>query len=794
MQKSLDDTVSRRDLLQTKNEQDQLLLTNAKCEARRIEEEHNAKILILTTTLLQAKQEEERLGGVIQSMEHNHAEEMARSHNDKVELQRQYDLLKEKSACEQGLQESMIQSIEADLVEARQQQERLDDVIRSLELIHAEEMARVRENKADLQCQIDSLTEVLSAEREEHISKIVSLETEVLRALKEVETLEAGVKLLERDQAELIEKSTAEQELLKSKIITLDADLSEAVHDRERLEGIVKSLEHKHAEALARISDDKIDHQHQLHASSSKIQSLETDLLQAVKEVERLENATKLLECKNVEAVAKLDDDNQDLKRQLIELTETSATEQERLRAEHLQSLRAAEGLILESLQYQEELDHAQEEIDTLKEEMLALELIANGRSDEIQCLLKKVEDNQAVTNNMDTQLRKQCGEIVELTKRVDDGRSENEKLTKSLDEEKLQNNVLNQLFADLEDEKDAMVIRIEDLSERLRSTSTTLTDVQQLMIDARQEADEFRSKLESSEALVATLTSQNETTQTKLQSKEDECNNYTKCIADLNTKRNEESQRLLQRCKRQQEASQCEIACLENIVESMKKEFDAFKEEANSASAAQTRLFEDALDSPARDQNRLMEWIHLLEKELVDIRGELESVTEQLHVALEERSSMETTILTLKKEYNLVLEDRSSMENTISVLTKEYELFSLVARHNLEEAQNDNSILEERVRLVHFEATKYKMQNRGMLQALDELTVDIPDDYDDDDYKENATNFTSALTPKSLEIRRTAQMLLSSPKYERAAGKLDGTSDYSPQTSVEQNRRMFFG
>jgi hypothetical protein len=129
-------------------------------------------------------------------------------------------------------------------------------------------------------------------------------------------------------------------------------------------------------------------------------------------------------------------------------------------------------------------------------------------------------------------------------------------------------------------------------------------------------------------------------------------------------------------------------------------------------------------------------------------------------------------------------------MENTISVLTKEYELFSLVARHNLEEAQNDNSILEERVRLVHFEATKYKMQNRGMLQALDELTVDIPDNYDDDDYKENA----SALTPKSLEIRRTAQMLLSSPKYERAAGKLDGTSDYSPRPSVEQNRRMFFG
>ena len=797
MQKSLDDTVSQRDLLQTKIEQDQLLLTNAKCEARQLDEEHNTKILILGTELIQAKQEKERLRGVIQSMEHSHAEEMTRSQDVKVELQRRHDLLTEKSACEQGRQESMIQSMEADLVEAKQQQERLDDVIRALELIHAEEMTRVRENKADLQCRFDSLTEVLSAEREEHKSKIVSLETEVLRALKEVDTLEAGVKLLECDQAELIEKSTAEQELQRSKIIALEEELSKAKNDRERLGGIVKSLEHKHSEALARISDDKIDHQHQLHASSSKIQSLETDLLQAVKEVERLEKAAKLLECNNAEAVAKLDeldDDNQDLKRQLIELTETSATEQERLRAEHLQSLRAAEGLILESLHYQEELDHAQEEIDTHKEKMLALELIANGRSDEIQCLLQKVEDNQAVTNNMDSRLRQQCGEIVELTKRVDNGRSENEKLTKSLAEEKLQNNVLNQLFADLEDEKDAMLIRIEDLSERLRSTSTTLTDVQQLMIDARQEADEFRCKLDSSEALVATLTSQNETAKAKLQSMEDECNNYTKCIADLNTKRNEESHRLLQRCKRQQEASQCEIACLENIVESMKKEYEEFKEEANSASAAQTRLFEDALDSPAREQNGLMEWIHLLEKELVDIRGKLESVTEQLNVALEERSSMENTMLTLTREYDLVLADRSSMENTISVLTKEYELFSLLARHNLEEAQNDNSILEERARILSSEAMKYKMQNRGMLQALDELTVDISDDYDDDDYKENATNFTSALTPKSLEIRRTAQMLLSSPKYEMAAGRLDSTSNYTPRSSVLQNRRIFFG
>jgi|LakMenEpi03Aug12_release.lakeMendotaPanAssembly.Ray.scaffolds.fasta_scaffold3234764_1 hypothetical protein len=46
----------------------------------------------------------------------------------------------------------------------------------------------------------------------------------------------------------------------------------------------------------------------------------------------------------------------------------------------------------------------------------------------------------------------------------------------------------------------------------------------------------------------------------------------------------------------------------------------------------------------------------------------------------------------------------------------------------NLDEAQNESAILEQQVRILSSEVSKYKLQNRGMLQALDELTIGMGD------------------------------------------------------------------
>jgi seryl-tRNA synthetase len=153
----------------------------------------------------------------------------------------------------------------------------------------------------------------------------------------------------------------------------------------------------------------------------------------------------------------------------------------------------------------------------------------------------------------------------------------------------------------------------------------------------------------------------------------EDEYDKLTKCISQLSAKRKEESERLLQRCKRQQEASQCEISCLKNIIATLKKEYEAFKVETTATTNAQLKSLETKLQS-----------IPLLEKEISHIFEEswrLEANTKKLHAAQEE---------------GLLLE----------------------------EAQNERAILEQQVRILSSEVMKYKLQNRGMLQALDDLTI----------------------------------------------------------------------
>ena len=685
----------------------------------------------------------------LQSMESLRRElEAVRTSFNDAELQRQLLLAKnetlqksvDSSEFEAGWLEEQLSSkiltLEADLMNAKEEEKRLGDIVKSLEDSHADAMKRLESDKVDLHNRFDSLTESSLTEQELQQSKILSLEEHLLQAKRVEERLDGIVKSLERNQAEMIEKSTAEQELQQSTIIALEAELSKAKNDGERLGGIVKSLENKHAEALARIRDDKIDHNHQLHAltesSSSKIQSLETDLLRALREVERLEKAVKLLECNNVEAAAKLNelnDDNHDVKRQLIELTETSAAEQERLRVELLILHERLDAAKSESDDFQRKLitsiDTSAAEHQALRDTIVALELVIKDRAVEIQSLIRKVDDaearfklseveNKALTEEKDVRLVEHCNEIAKLTKRVDNELSEKINIQKLFVDEKLQNELLCRRSVDAETEIDAASIRISELSEQLKSTSLTLTDVQQLIVAdekqiselqsiirklekekyeandrtetvtmerdthsrnlefSRKEADEFRRQLDSSEALVATLTNQNEKAQAKLQSMEDEYDKLTRCISQLSAKRKEESERLLQRCKRQQEASQCEIACLENIIASLKKEYEAYKVETTVSTTAQLKSLEAKLQS-----------IPLLEKEISHLRGELESNMKKLHAAQEE-----------------------------GVL--------------LEEAQNERAILEQQVRILSSEVMKYKLQNRGMLQALDDLTIGV--------------------------------------------------------------------
>ena len=761
VRKSLDDTTMKKNLLLAENETMQKSLNSSEFEAGWLEEQLSSKILSLEEELCKAKQEEERLGGVVESLEHSYAKERAHLEDGKIDLESRLDTLRGTSAAEQKQQSFKIASLEAELLQTLNEEERLVEVVKSLERSHAEELARFKEVNIDLECRMHTLKETSMAEQEQQSSKIASLETDLVQALKE----------------------------------------------EERLGGVVKSLERSHAEELARFEEVKIDLECRMHTmaetSASKqeqlrsaIVSLEADLLQVLQELDYAE------EEKN---------GNQ---HRTHTLTETSA-------AENLQGNVLALKLTAKSLA--EKAKKRSEEIQSLIQQVGDTEIRFNVNEAENRSLTIKISSLMMKNND-------QYDQIVELTTCLEDETSENANLKKSLADEKLDNEVLGNRFAGLENERVAAMTKIEELSAELKSTAITLSDVQQLIIadqkqllqmqdtirslevekqrdhDAlqsitrdrddnirklefsRQEADDFKCKLESSESLAESITNQCEKVQSLLQASgnevnylkkkleysermtkklENECDNLNRSIIELNTKRNEENQRNILRCRQQHETSQCEIACLENIIASLKKELDAFKSEARTATAAQLKSCEAKLESLcANDEDGTLQrrdrtfdgLILALGKELSRLRGESTSTAKKLAEAQREFSSLESIVTLLKKEHEaLRIEARAAVEaqirsceaklaplcsnggqgalskqcrsfdNMIAIIQEELSSLSIMAK-NLDEAQNESAILEQQVRILSSEVSKYKLQNRGMLQALDELTIGMGD------------------------------------------------------------------
>ena len=697
VRKSLDDTTMKKNLLLAENETMQKSLNSSEFEAGWLEEQLSSKILSLEEELCKAKQEEERLGGVVESLEHSYAKERAHLEDGKIDLESRLDTLRGTSAAEQKQQSFKIASLEAELLQTLNEEERLVEVVKSLERSHAEELARFEEVKIDLECRMHTMAETSASKQEQLRSAIVSLEADLLQVLQEL------------DYAE----------------------------------------------------EEKNGNQHRTHT-----------------------------------------------------LTETSA-------AENLQGNVLALKLTAKSLA--DKAKKRSEEIQSLIQQVGDTEIRFNVNEAENRSLTIKISSLMMKNND-------QYDQIVELTTCLDDETSENANLKKSLADEKLDNEVLGNRFAGLENERVAAMTKIEELSAELKSTAITLSDVQQLIIadqkqllqmqdtirslevekqrdhDAlqsitrdrddnirklefsRQEADDFKCKLESSESLAESITNQCEKFQSLLQASgnevnylkkkleysermtkklENECDNLNRSIIELNTKRNEENQRNILRCRQQHETSQCEIACLENIIASLKKELDAFKSEARTATAAQLKSCEAKLESLcANDEDGTLQrrdrtfdgLILALGKELSRLRGESTSTAKKLAEAQREFSSLESIVTLLKKEHEaLRIEARAAVEaqirsceaklaplcsnggqgalskqcrsfdNMIAIIQEELSSLSIMAK-NLDEAQNESAILEQQVRILSSEVSKYKLQNRGMLQALDELTIGMGD------------------------------------------------------------------
>jgi len=76
------------------------------------------------------------------------------------------------------------------------------------------------------------------------------------------------------------------------------------------------------------------------------------------------------------------------------------------------------------------------------------------------------------------------------------------------------------------------------------------------------------------------------------------------------------------------------------------------------------------------------------------------------------EHSHLYEKAISVSKELEAAQDEKSCLEKTISSLKKE-----------LGAAEDESFILEQQVHILSKEVSKYKLQNKGMLQAFDEIT-----------------------------------------------------------------------
>jgi chromosome segregation ATPase len=309
----------------------------------------------------------------------------------------------------------------------------------------------------------------------------------------------------------------------------------------------------------------------------------------------------------------------------------------------------------------------------------------------------------------------------------------------------------------------------------------------------AKQETEDFRRKLESSESLAESMTDRCELVESEVQaskqsvldlkdkleaseslakSMEDKCDQLRSTIAELTSKSNEadalikvlqlENHRNIARCRQQEERSNSEIMCLENIIKALKSEYEAFKVEAKALATAQLKSCEAKLESlysvdgnssPRAQDRTFDDMITILRKDRFLLIEKSRSTAKQLETAQKEISALEHAIASLRKEHETFrvetevaatsqirlfeakLEPLCSFgegcspkmhvktfEDMIDIIQNELSS----AANELELAKDEKLVLDEQVCILSTEVSKFKLQNKGLLKALDDITKNL--------------------------------------------------------------------
>jgi len=648
----------------------------------------------------------------------------------------------------------------------------------------------------------------------------------------------------------LKKETSREAEHLKSKIASLEDELHISIEEAKSLRFAMEILESSHAanvtNLLSRLEERRDQELAQEQVMNRRIEELTTDVENAIKKladahvvfedqkadllkaldekrliINKLEDKIQELgeaktdACRDQEHMrARFEDEIKDFQARIASLTEKSAAEKMNLE-EKVQALETNSETLAEKVKEQhEEMNNAIQKAKTTQ-------LFLDASNEVNASLMDKC-------HALETEVRKHLEQIGKLTSSINE-------IESSLAVTKEQNESLRNDISEAKRERDQAMTKVEGLSKELNLTAIALSEVQELISKdqiqaaetqqqlksleaekqvleesilsvrsnrdeiilqlecAKQETEDFRRKLESSESLAESMTDRCELVESEVQaskqsvldlkdkleaseslakSMEDKCDQLRSTIAELTSKSNEadalikvlqlENHRNIARCRQQEERSNSEIMCLENIIKALKSEYEAFKVEAKALATAQLKSCEAKLESlysvdgnssPRAQDRTFDDMITILRKDRFLLIEKSRSTAKQLETAQKEISALEHAIASLRKEHETFrvetevaatsqirlfeakLEPLCSFgegcspkmhvktfEDMIDIIQNELSS----AANELELAKDEKLVLDEQVCILSTEVSKFKLQNKGLLKALDDITKNL--------------------------------------------------------------------
>ncbi len=328
-----------------------------------------------------------------------------------------------------------------------------------------------------------------------------------------------------------------------------------------------------------------------------------------------------------------------------------------------------------------------EEEIEILQSEKKSLEENEVNQLNHIEKLKIEVFDGVNKAIELEESLEEERAEIQSISNRL-------EELTNDVENTVAEARAVGSAATTLNDVRTIMATdanRIANFKSQIKMLEAQKRDVEDTLLSVSNDKDEWEEKYESACEEMADLQEKLESAVGMGVAFVDKAEKYKKDVAALTTKR-DAAEQLAKEYHTEIEANIAKCAQLEQTISSMQEEQEAIEKESKA--------------TIAKTNDRM-------NKRMADCDRQLITLLPPLHPARKDNLKFRDLISVLQKERQNVLEKIKTLEEEV------------------EATQDESAILEQQVRILSKEVSKYKRQNKEILRALNEVTVAQGEDSD---------------------------------------------------------------